>query len=183
MKQKNVFIIIFAFLAITLPLLPFLVSFNDVLTHAIENLGWYSWIQQVIVPYEIKMVGVLVKLLGIDFIAHKEGMTINNTYAHLSWNCIGWQSLLLLFITFIIGLKRKYTFFSKLETIIIGIIGTILVNLLRMAFTVVLIVVSRPLFAVVFHDYLAAIMTVVWLGFFWWFAYSFILEKKVDNNQ
>ena len=61
----------------------------------------------------------------------------------------------------------------------IGLLGTFLVNLLRIVFTVILLVVSRPLFAMVFHDYLAAIMTIIWLVIFWWFAYSFVLEEKV----
>jgi len=33
-------------------------------------------------------------------------------------------------------------------------------------------------FRVVYHDYLAAITTVIWLFFFWWFSYSFVLEEK-----
>jgi len=66
---------------------------------------------------------------------------------------------------------------------LIGILGTFLINLLRIALTVVLLVVSRPLFAVVFHDYLAAIMTIIWLVIFWWFAYSFVLEEKVMREK
>ncbi|MFC1727800.1 GxxExxY protein, partial [Patescibacteria group bacterium] len=36
--------------------------------------------------------------------------------------------------------------------------------------------------AVVFHDYLAAIMTVIWLIVFWWFSFSFVLEDKGADN-
>jgi hypothetical protein len=44
-----------------------------------------------------------------------------------------------------------------------------------------LLVISRPLFAVVFHDYLAAIVTIVWLVVFWWFAYKFVLVEKTGK--
>ena len=180
MKQKDVFKLIFVFLAVTMAILPFLVSFNDILTRLVEQLGFYMWIQRIVIPWEIRMVGLLVRPLGINFIAQPSGMTINGTYAALSWNCIGWQSLLLLIITLVVGLRGNYTRRSQLETVVIGLLGTFLINLLRVVLTVVLLSVSQPLFAVVFHDYLAAIVTVVWLSFFWWFSYAFVLEVRRD---
>jgi exosortase/archaeosortase family protein len=179
MKQKRVFKIALAALAVMLMVLPFVVSINDLLTRTVEKFGWYLWIQERVVPWEVRLVGVMVRPLGIDFIAYPEGFTANGIYARLSWNCIGWQSLLLFLITIPVGFKGgSYTFFSKLEAFLIGLLGTFLINLARIAFTVVLLVVSQPLFAVVFHDYLAAVMTIIWLVFFWWFSYSFVLEEK-----
>lgn len=179
MRQKKVFKIALAALAIMLMILPFVVSINDLLTRTVEHIGWYRWIQGRIVPWEVKLVGVMVTPLGIDFVAYPEGFSANGTYAKLSWNCIGWQSLLLFLLTLPVGFKDgDYTLFAKMETFIIGLLGTFLVNLLRIALTVVLLVVSRPLFAMVFHDYLAAIMTIIWLVIFWWFAYSSVLEEK-----
>jgi len=178
MKQKNVFKLIFALLAIMLAILPFLVSFNEILTRTVEHFGFYMWIQRAVVPWEIRMIGLLVKPLGVNFIAHSAGMTVNGSYAKLTWNCIGWQSLLLLLITFVFGLGGNYTRLSRAETVIIGLLGTFLVNLSRMTLTVVILAVSQPLFAVVFHDYLAAIITIIWLFAFWWFSYAFVLETK-----
>lgn len=184
MRQKRVFKLVLAALAILMVVLPFVVSINDLLTRAIENIGWYAWVQEKIVPWEIKLVGVMVSPLGINFIAHPEGFTANGTYARLTWNCIGWQSLLLFLISLPVGLAAaKYTFFSKTEAILIGVLGTFLINLLRIVLTVILLVWARPLFAVVFHDYLAAIMTVVWLVVFWWFAYGFVLEEKIGAGE
>ncbi|MBU3957024.1 exosortase/archaeosortase family protein, partial [Patescibacteria group bacterium] len=133
-------------------------------------------------PLEVKMVGVLVKPLGINYLAHQNGMTINGTYAGMTWNCIGWQSLLLLVITLIVGLRGNYTLASKIETVLIGLLGTFLVNLLRLTLIVVILAYSRPLFAVVYHDYLAAIVTILWLFVFWWFAYSFVLLPKEQGS-
>lgn len=179
MKQKQVFLIIFVALAIMLMAMPFTLSFNDFLTQTVQRFGWYKWIEKNIVPWEIKLVGVMVQAVGIKFIAYPEGFTANGIYAQLSWNCLGWQSLLLFLLSLPFGYQGgEYTLLSKIEAFIIGVLGTFLINLLRISFTVVLLVVSRPLYAIVFHDYLAAIMTVVWLIIFWWFSYSFVLEEK-----
>lgn len=178
MREKRTFLIIFALFAILLAILPFLVTFNEVLTHLVEKFRLYMWVQERIVPLEVKMVGVLVSPLGINYIAHQNGMTVNGLYAKMTWNCIGWQSLLLLIITLVVGLRGNYTLVSKVETVLIGLLGTFLVNLARLTFIVILLAYSRPLFAVVYHDYLAAIITILWLFGFWWFAYSFVLEER-----
>lgn len=178
MKEKRTFAIIFALLAVFLATLPFLVTFNEGLTRLIEHFSLYMWIQERIVPLEVKMVGVLASPLGINYLAHQKGMTVNGLYAGMTWNCIGWQSLFLLVVTLVAGLRGNYTFWSKTETVLIGLLGTFLVNLLRLVFIVFLLAYSRPLFAVVYHDYLAAIVTILWLFGFWWFSYSFVLEER-----
>ena len=178
MKEKRTFAIIFALLAIFLAVLPFLVTFNEALTHLVEKLGAYMWVQERIVPLEVKMVGVLVTPLGINYLAHQNGMTVNGIYAGMTWNCIGWQSLFLLLITLVVGLQGNYTLVSKIETVLIGLLGTFLVNLGRLTLIVIILAYSRPLFAVVYHDYLAAIVTIIWLFGFWWFSYSFVLEEQ-----
>lgn len=178
MKQKRTFSIIIALLAVFLAVLPFLVTFNEALTHLIERFQLYMWIQERIVPLEVRMVGVLVSPLNIDYLAHQNGLTVNGIYAGMTWNCLGWQSLLLLIITLIFGLRGNYTSWSKTETVLIGLLGTFLINLLRLALIVLLLAYSRPLFVVVYHDYLAAIVTILWLFGFWWFSYSFVLEEK-----
>lgn len=183
MKEKRTFTIIFALFAVLLAILPFLVTFNEVLTHLVEKLNLYVWVQDKIVPIEVKMVGVLVKPLGINYLAHREGMTVNGIYARLTWNCLGWQSLLLLIITLIFGLRGSYTFWSKMEAVAIGLLGTFLVNLFRLTAIVLLLAYTRPLFTIVYHDYLAAIVTIAWLFLFWWFSYSFVLEQGLDKSQ
>lgn len=181
MREKRTFTLIFALLAVFLAVLPFLVTFNEILTHMVERFRLYMWVQERIVPIEVKMVGVLVSPLGINYLAHQNGMTVNGTYAGMTWNCIGWQSLLLLVITLMVGLRGNYTLWSKVETILIGLLGTFLVNLVRLALIVIILAYSRPLFAVVYHDYLAAIVTILWLFAFWYFSYSYVLEEKAEK--
>lgn len=177
--RRTVFRLALAALAIMLMVLPFVVSINDLLTRIVESRGWYRWVQEVVVPWEVRLIGVIVGGLGIDFVAYQDGFSANGEYARLSWNCLGWQSLLLYLVTLPVGFKgARYTWVSKVEAFLIGLLGTFFANLFRITSTVVLLVVSRPLYAIVFHDYLAAIVTIIWLVIFWWFAYTFVLEEK-----
>jgi len=178
MREKKTFAMLFALLAIFLAVLPFVVTFNEVLTHLVEKFRLYMWVQEGVVPSEIKMVGVLVRPLGINYVAHGGGMTVNGRYAQMTWNCVGWQSLLLLTITLVVGLRGNYTFWSRVEAALIGLLGTFLVNLFRLTFIVVLLAFAPPIFSIVYHDYLAAIVTIIWLFGFWWFSYSYVLEEK-----
>ncbi len=186
MNQKRVFATIFLLLTLLLIILPFLVSFNEVLTKFFESFRLYTWIQERLVPIEVQIVTVIVGLIGIHFTPHYNGMTVNGTFLGMTWNCIGWQSLILLIITLLTGLTNgNYTLLSKIEAIAIGLLGTFLINILRLSFIVILFVLFRPLFAFVFHDYLAAFVTIFWLFFFWWFAYKYVLEEKsrIESNK
>jgi len=116
-RQKRVFKIALAALAIMLAILPFVVSINDILTRAVENFGWYMWIQKKIVPWEVRLVGVMVSPLGIDFVAHPEGFTANGTYAKLCKsgydNCCDARSQMLSQVPIIIsylGKRRSRSF-------------------------------------------------------------------------
>ena len=179
-KQKNVFIIIFGALTLLMVVLPFVVSFNDVLTRIIEGNRMYKWTAQNIVPIEAKMMGVLLMPFGYKYAFSPSNSTIvvNGINMGITWNCIGWQSFLLLLVTMLVGLRGKYTKLSIAAVVSIGILGTFWLNILRMIFTVLLAVHLAPVFRFVFHDYLAAITTIVWLFGFWGFAYAFVLEEK-----
>lgn len=183
MREKRTFAIIFALLAVMLAVLPFLVSLNEVLTKIVESIGIYMWVQERIVPLEVKMVAVLVSPFPMQFTAHQQGMTVNGTYAQMTWNCLGWQSLLLFLVTVAVGLKGNYTKVSKIEAITIGLLGTFLVNLLRLTIIILLLAYAKPIYAYVYHDYLAAIVTILWLFLFWWFCYSYVLEEKQERDD
>lgn len=182
-RQKKTFISIFSFLTILLATLPFLLTFNEILTHFVESIKVYGWIQKFIVPVQIKMVGVLVRPFGINYAATGSTISINGHFAALTWNCLGWQSLLLLMITLIAAFREgQYTFLSKVEAVVIGLTGTFLINLFRISFIVMLLAFLPNIFSVVYHDYLAAITTVVWLFGFWWFCYAYVLEERQPSG-
>lgn len=179
-KQKKVFTSILLIFSVIILTLPFLVSFNDVLTKILEKNVFYGWIQQYFVPLEAKMMGVILIAFGYNFKFSPTNsmILVNGNILEITWNCLGWQSFLLLFITFLVGLKDKYTKLSIFESLVIGIMGTFWLNILRMLFTILLAVHAPALFRIIFHDYLAAVTTLVWLFVFWWFSYSFVLVEK-----
>ena len=187
-KQKGVFASIFLVFSILLIILPFLVSFNEVLTRIVEKNFFYLWIQDTVVPIEAKMMGAILMPFGYSYSFSPSNSTVivNGLHMGITWNCLGWQSFLLLAVTLLVGFRGRYTKSSILEALGIGLMGTFWLNIFRMLFTVLLAVHAAPIFRIVYHDYLAAGTTVVWLFIFWWFAYSFVLETKnirVSRNQ
>lgn len=179
MKANKSFVSFFTVVAVFLAFFPFVTTFNEVLARLAESTGFYHWIQAWIVPVEVRMVSVMLSPFAIKLqVYNGSSLWVNGSFAHVTWNCIGWQSILLLFITFLIGLQGNYTFLSRLEVIGIGILGTYLINLVRMAFIIGLFAYSHPLFAIVYHDVLAIVVTLAWLFLFWWFAYRYVLEER-----
>jgi exosortase/archaeosortase family protein len=179
MKQKKVFKTILSLLAILLIILPFLVSFNEFLTKIVERFTLYTWIQDQVVPIQVKMVSILSSIFGISVSPYRNGMMVKGKFLEMTWNCIGWQSLLLLTITFWAGLRGNcYTWISKIETVIYGLLGIFWINVLRLTMIVALYNYLTPLYAYVYHDYFAAIVTAIYLFVFWWFAYTYVLKER-----
>lgn len=167
-------------------LLPFLAALNSFLTNVLNRADWYRPIQEFIVPWQARMVAVVISPLGIDskvtpgsrfsafyMIKNRTAIPVD-----LSWNCLGWQSALLFIVSLIAGLRGAFTNLSRIKCIILGLAGTLLVNILRMSLIVIGIYYVNSLAAMIIHDYLAAFFTIVWLIVFWWFAYAFVLEEK-----
>jgi exosortase/archaeosortase family protein len=184
MESKKVFAFLFVFLSILVMVLPVVLTFNDVLTRLIEKVALYQFIQEKIVPYEVFLTGVIVKPFVKEFIPFSDGMVVNGIPLRMTWNCLGWQSLLLFLGSLIVGLKSgRYTLISKIEVITLGILGIFWINLLRIAFIVLLSTWSQSVYRIVFHDYLAAITTIIFLFGFWWFSYRFILEERQPSVE
>ena len=183
-ERREVFLVLFASLTVLMLVLPLVVSFNDFLTKVVENNALYDWIAKYIVPVEAKMIGAILLPLGYNFAFSPSNsmIVVNGFNLGITWNCIGWQSFLLMLITMLIGLRGKYSRFSIAEAVVIGILGTFWLNISRMMLTILLAVHVAPVFRVVFHEYLAAITTIVWLFAFWWFAYNFVLEERPSSD-
>ena len=186
MNQKRTFKLLLAGLAVMLVALPFVTTFNSVLTALINKIGLYRTLQETIVPFESKLIVLVVRFLGVSAFLAPVGeraafyLLKGTEYfpVELQWNCLGWQSLLLLGVSFIVGLSGSFTKLSKLECILIGLLGTFLLNILRMVFITIGIYYVNTIFALLIHDYFAAFTSIMWLFFFWWFSYSFVLEEK-----
>ena len=179
-KQKKVFVYMFLGFSLLLISMPFVVSANEFLTSIVERNVLYGWIQENVVTVEAKMMGAILIRSGYSyaFSPHSSSIVVNGIRMGITWNCLGWQSFLLLFITLLVGFRGRYTTASVLEALIIGVLGTFWLNIMRMLLTVLLAVHAPVIFRIVFHDYLAAGTTVIWLMFFWWFAYAYVLEVR-----
>lgn len=176
LREKSTFQIIFTILAVLLMVMPFITTFNEFLTTVIIKIKAYNFIQNVVVPYEAKLIGAVFLPFGFDVAANPKGLVVNNIPVFISWNCIGWQSFILMLITFFTGLQGSYTKSSKFYCVAIGLLGTFLMNIWRISLVVLIAVLFGYLPAVIFHDYFSNILIVIWLFFFWWFSYKYILE-------
>jgi|SRR3989344_9588798 len=188
--QKKTFTHILLILVIVLTFMPFISTFNDLLTRAVMRLDFYRFIQNVIVPWEVRMVGVILWPFGFrpsivgEYLSIGSPSTSSGRFLiEIAWNCIGWQSLLFFIITTFVGLQGdRYTNFSKIKALIIGFLGTFLINLFRIAGVALIAFYFGQNIAIVFHDYGSTIAIIVWLLIFWWFSYSFVLELKVNSK-
>src|SRR2546427_5566631 len=120
-----------------LMLLPLVTTFDDLLTSWALQLGANNPLQG-IVPIEARMVVGLLGLVGIHAAASGTHIVIWDAAGSMhtlfiSWNCIGWQSLLLLGVSFFSGLRGRQPLTSRLQVIVIGVAGTMLLNLTRVA--------------------------------------------------
>ena len=185
MNQRSMFKKLFFALAIILVVLPFVVTFSAVLTGFFNKIGWYVALQDFVVPFEARLVAILLSAAGIS-----ATVTPDSSFAmllekgdiylpvDLQWNCLGWQSMVLLSLTLVSGLNGHWTNASRLQVVIIGILGTFLVNISRMAVITILAFYFNSLAAIIIHDYFAALVGIAWLFFFWWFSYTFVLEER-----
>lgn len=190
MNQKHTFKVLIAYFAVILAVLPFLVTFSAILTDLFERIGAYVWLQQQIVPYEARYVGVLLKIFGIQsFVTPNSVYPLALEYPgknylslDLQWNCLGWQSMLMLGVTLVTGIKGKWTTSSKLSAVSIGIVGTFLINLFRMTIIAAMAYYINNVAAYIVHDYFATFASILWLLFFWWFSYSYVLVEKNSDQ-
>jgi len=172
--------------AVTLLLLPFITTFNEFMTSMVMRMHLDGVLREWIVPAEARMVAVLLTPLGVDVGVSSTAVYIGGgdfpLPVFISWNCVGWQSLILFALTVKAGLEGRYTLASQLRALILGVLGIIWINLLRIAGIALVAYYFGRLPAVLAHDYGGTLMTIVWLALFWYFAINYVLEPKDDEE-
>lgn len=180
---KSIFLVVVFFLM----LFPFINTLNEFLVRVVEPMVFFKPVQDAVIPYEVRVVRGILDLIGIP-------MTRGDPWAQsitlitprgeepivVAWNCLGWQSLLIIFATFITGLTGRFTLLSKLEVLIVGLLGTFLLNIGRLTGIFILFYHSNRGVAMAFHDFGSVMLTIGWLIFLWWYAFRFVLEARVD---
>ncbi len=169
-----------------LMVLPLVTTFDDFLTGWALQLGANNPLQA-IVPIEARMVVGLLGALGIHSAAAGSDILVWDRAGSMhvlliSWNCIGWQSLVLLGVSFLTGLRGKQPLESRAQVVVIGVAGTMLLNLLRVAAVAALAATWGQTPAILFHDYGGTILVIGWLFAFWALAQRWILPSDASDE-
>jgi len=161
--------------------LPFVTTFNELLTKLVEGMRLVALIQGVAAPFLVRVVAVILGALGVPAAFDGSYLCLTGGWMplriYISWNCIGWQSFILLAFTFATGLRGPYTLRSKLLTAILGVEGTFLVSVLRILVPCLLGYRFGYVPAIVFHDYLGTVLTLIWLGALWHLSFGSLLVR------
>jgi len=180
-EVKSPFLPIFVIAALALMLLPFINTFNSLLTNILLKWRLYVVLQSFIVPYEAKMIASVLAFFPVSIKAVQTGLWLNGSFVELQWNCLGWQSVVLFLGTIFTGFQGDFSKISRFEVVLIGLLGTYFVNFIRIIIVVALAAFGAYGPAVFFHDYLSLLMIILWFFGLWWFAYSYVLEeRKID---
>jgi exosortase/archaeosortase family protein len=168
--------------AIAFIVLPFMTSFNELLTRVVESLHFVNAMQSVAAPFVVKTLAVILRAMGMPAAIDGSHLYLTGGWmpvkVYINWNCIGWQSFILLALTIVTGLQGPYTRRSKLITILIGLEGTFLVNIVRILIPTLLAYYMGYIPAIIFHDYMGTLLTLLWIGGFWSYSFANILVKK-----
>mgnify|MGYP002725764898 CR=1 FL=1 len=175
--RRLIFFTVFALI-----MLPFTTSINEALTRLVEQMGIVSAIQTTVAPLMVRGVASILDFLGIPCVASGSSVYLTESWIplviYVNWNCIGWQSFILLILTFVTGLQGDFTFRSKMIVVILGVEGTIIVNIVKIMIPTFLAYRLGRLPAILFHDYIGALLTLIWLSSFWYYATNRILLKE-----
>ena len=163
--------------AALLLLTPFIATFDDLLAALAQRSGLDATVAGIAAP-EARMVAAALNLVGVH--AASTGATLWVFGAHpvklvIGWNCVGWEGLVIFGMTLVVGLRPQEHWEATLHILIIGILGTVVVNLVRIALVSVLAADAGYYPAIFVHDWAATLFTVVWLFGFWAFAQRWIL--------
>lgn len=181
-ERRTVYLGLIAATCTMLLVLPLVTTFDELLTAITMKSGLLNPLLSLAVP-EARAVVALLGVVGVraqaaggelyvwDWSGQRQAVLISTA-------CVGWQSLVLLAISSLVGLRGRFAKEAKLQVVAIGVLGTILVNLLRM--TVVSIVAADFGFwpAVMVHDYGGTLVVIVWLFVFWALAHRWILREE-----
>jgi exosortase/archaeosortase family protein len=178
-KTTPVFAMLLALTAVALVVLPFVSTFDDLLTQIGMRVGIAAPLQG-IVPAEVRVTVTVLGLLGVHAAAAGNQLVVWNSSGapqtlFISWNCVGWQSLILLGLSLMVGLRGPMTLATRLQVIALGVAGTVLVNIARIAVVCLLAALAGYVPAVLFHDYGGTLLVVAWLFTFWLIAYRWLM--------
>ena len=179
-ERDGVNLTLIALTCALLMVLPLVTTFDELLTAWAMQLGADNPLQA-IVPAESRMVVSLLGLAGIHAAASGSHLVVwdgagSMHTLFISWNCIGWQSLILFGVSLITGLRGGHSLEARVQVMLIGVAGTMLLNLLRVSAVAAIAATVGVAPAILFHDYGGTILFIAFLFAFWAFAQRWILQ-------
>jgi len=183
-ERDNVNLTLIALTCALLMVLPLVTTFDDLLTAWAMQLGANNPLQA-IVPVEARMVVSLLRLAGVHAAASGSHLVVwdgggSMHTLFISWNCIGWQSLVLFGVSLLTGLRGPHSSESRIQVVCIGVAGTMLLNLLRVSLVALIAATIGVGPAILFHDYGGTLMFVGFLFAFWALAQRWLLAAPVE---
>ena len=163
--------------AALLLLTPFIATLDDLLAVLAQRSGLDAIVAGIAAP-EARVVAAALNLIGSP--ASSSGATLWVYGAHpvklvIGWNCVGWEGLVIFGMTLVVGLRPHEHWEATLHVLTIGILGTVVVNLVRIMLVSLLAANAGYYPAIFVHDWAATLFTVAWLFGFWAFAQRWIL--------
>jgi exosortase/archaeosortase family protein len=170
-----------------LMVLPLVTTFDELLTAWAMQLGANNPLQA-IVPAESRMVVTMLGLAGVHAAASGSHLVVWDTSGSMhtlfiSWNCIGWQSLILFGVSLITGLRGGHALEMRVQVVVIGAAGIMLLNLVRVALVALIAATAGVAPAVFFHDYGGTLLFIGYLFAFWALAQRWILTPSVAESE
>lgn len=168
--------------AIGLAVMPVLSTSGELLTNAAMASGLDQALGQWIAPLEGRLAHGVLALIGLrswpdgSLLAVSDG--VRSTAVYISWNCVGWQTVLFLGVSMIAGLQGAYTTSSRLTAALVGLLGILALNVVRIAVVAVVSLYLGRLAATVVHDQGTIISTVAYLMAYWTFAFRSLLVAR-----
>ncbi|TMD14280.1 MAG: exosortase/archaeosortase family protein [Chloroflexi bacterium] len=184
-ERDNVNLTLIALTCALLMVLPLVTTFDDLLTAWAMQMGADNPLQA-IVPVEARMVVSLLGLAGVHAAASGSHLVVwdgtgSMHTLFISWNCIGWQSLILFGVSLMSGLRGGHSVESRVQVLCIGLAGTVLLNLIRVSLVALIAATVGIAPAILFHDYGGTILFVGFLFAFWAFAQRWILRAPASE--
>lgn len=173
--------------SVLLLLLPFTATFDQALTSGALRLGLAQPLQDLAPAVAAQAAGIL-HLLGVRAASSGSQIVVWNAQGgmvpiFLSWNCLGWQSAVLLGISLVSGLRGRMGWETRVQVLLLGAAGTYLVNLGRIVAVLWLAAIAGYVPAVVFHDYAGLLLPLFWLFGFWFAVQRWLVFADAPDGR
>jgi exosortase/archaeosortase family protein len=170
--------------AVMLMLLPLVTTFDHLLAAWAALFGIDKPLAG-IAPVEVRLAAGLLRAIGLTAGGNGDQLVVwgaaGPVAVQVTWNCVGWQSALLLGASLLTGLRGDYPFEARVQVVLIGVLGTAAINLLRIALVGLIAAAFGAVPAVLAHDYGGTLLTIAWLFAFWSFAHRWVLPAAAGQ--